>query len=373
MNNHVLHRLLHPAYRRLERSVHPLRYLFIEITQRCNLSCRHCGSDCSREQQRDELSTTEWLALFADLRQNFSRDNLMLIITGGEPLCHPDFDTIAAALKQHGLRWGMVSNGYALTERWLARLRACGLESLTISLDGLVASHDWLRAVPGSFARAVKAITHAAAANIPLFDVVTCVHPRNLAELPEVQRLLEHSGVRQWRLFPIFPKGRAQQAPELILGEEGFRQLLTFIAEQRRKLTLAGSAFSVQLSCEGYLPPRIDRRVRDEPYFCRAGISIGSVLCDGAIAACPNITRRLVQGNIRTASLKTVWEERFQPFRDRSWMRTAACADCREWPRCQGNSLHLWDDERQATAFCAYRAAHMRYIPDPKVQEPSTT
>ena len=46
-----LRRLLHPLYRRLETAVHPLRYLFLEVTSRCNLRCLHCGSDCGREAQ----------------------------------------------------------------------------------------------------------------------------------------------------------------------------------------------------------------------------------------------------------------------------------------------------------------------------------
>jgi len=350
-----MRRLLYPLYRSLETSVHPLRYLFVEITQRCNLRCRHCGSDCGRDPHYDELSCDEWLAFFDLLAARFDPRQLVLAVTGGEPMCARELDRLIAGLKRNGLQWGMVSNGYALDAATLDKLRAHNLISLTISLDGLAASHDWLRGVEGSQARALAAIEHAAAAGLPFFDVVTCVHPRNLAELPQIEALLRERGVPGWRLFSIFPKGRAAQNRELLLDDAGLRQLMDWIAARRRTLP-ARDALRPQFSCEGYLPPDLDRQVRDEPYFCRAGISIGSVLCDGAIAACPNISRALVQGNIRQDDFSEVWETRFERFRDRSWMQAGPCVDCAEWKRCLGNSMHLWDEASGATVRCLHAA-----------------
>ncbi len=346
----ILRKLLHPAYRRLETSVHPLRYLFVEITQRCNLRCRHCGSDCTRDTQLDELTTDEWLALFDTLGAHRDRDKMALVVTGGEPLCHPELDRILQGLSRNQLTWGMVTNGYSLTPKNIQRLVAHRLSSVTVSLDGLRRNHDWLRGRDGSFERAVRGIGLLAQAGLPFFDVVTCVHPGNLEELPAVLALLKKLGVPQWRLFSIFPKGRAAENSELLLTGAGFAALLDFIATARKDP--ANRNISIQFSCEGYLPSDLDGQVRDEPYFCRAGISIGSVLCDGAIAACPNITRELVQGNVRDDDLFDVWENRFQKFRDRTWMRTGPCVDCSHFGRCKGNSMHLWDSGAGQTGLC---------------------
>jgi len=345
-----LRRFVYPIYRGLERSVHPLRYLFIEITQRCNLECRHCGSDCGKETRLDELSTAEWIDFFAYLPIHFDPKSLILVITGGEPLCHPEFGRITEALKRHGLSWGMVTNGYSLTPGRLKKLMADGLASITISLDGLEASHDWLRGRRGAFKRALAAIGLVAQSGIGLFDVVTCVNPRNLQELPAVEELLRGLGVPAWRLFSIFPKGRARKNTELILSNDQTLDLFNWIAQRRRGL--GGGGFSLEFCCEGYLPAGTDRAVRDDPFFCRAGINIGSVLCDGAISACPNISRQFVQGNIRHDDFKDVWENRYQRMRQRDWMRQGDCRTCKEWTRCQGNSLHLWDDEANRPVRC---------------------
>lgn len=343
-------RLLHPLYRHLESSVCPLRYLFIEITQRCNLDCLHCGSDCGKQTKLDELTTDEWLAFFEYLTKHFDTGQMILVVTGGEPLCHPEFDRITSAFKSLGLSWGMVTNGFSLTRSRLQKLLDNGLASITISLDGLADSHDWLRGRAGVFRRAAEAIRMTAASDIRLFDVVTCVNPRNLAELPDLEQLLRRLGVRAWRLFSIFPKGRARHNKELVLSDDQTRQLFSWIAERRNFLN--GDNFSLEFCCEGFLPHRTDRAVRNDPFFCRAGISIGSVLCDGAISACPNISRHFVQGNIREDDFKEVWENRYQLMRDRSWMRQGECARCHQWHRCQGNSLHLWDEEGNGPVRC---------------------
>ncbi len=349
----VLRRLVHPIYRRLETDVHPLRYLFLEITQRCNLNCLHCGSDCGSAPRSEELTLKDWLGLFHYVKQNFDVEKLMAVVTGGEPLCRPDFAKVAAGLRDEGLKWGMVTNGYLLDDSAIRLLKEDRLSSMTISLDGLEDNHDWLRGRRGSFKRAVAGIGRAVEAGFPLFDVVTCVNPRNLPELDQVMAFLMDKGVSYWRLFLIFPKGRAAKNEELILSVSETRDLIVWISRTRRRLK--GSGFHVDFCCEGYFPADVDRAIRDEPYFCRAGIAIGSVLSDGAISACPNVSRSLIQGNVKTDDLRTVWEERFGPFRERDWMRKGPCLDCGQWRRCQGNSMHLWDDEKEETVRCFYK------------------
>jgi radical SAM protein with 4Fe4S-binding SPASM domain len=62
-----------------------------------------------------------------------------------------------------------------------------------------------------------------------------------------------------------------------------------------------------------------------------------------------------VQGNILTDDFKQVWEEKFEPFRKRAWMKKGPCKTCTEWKRCKGNSMHLWDDGKSRTAYCYHK------------------
>jgi radical SAM protein with 4Fe4S-binding SPASM domain len=346
-----LRQVLHPLYRSLETTVHPLRYLFLEITQKCNLNCLHCGSDCGRRPMENELSTAEWVEFIKRLAVHYpGKDKPFLVVTGGEPLLHDDLFTILSASCDAGFTFGMVTNGFALDTKTADRLVDHRMKSMTVSLDGLEKSHDRLRGRSGSFQRAERALRLMAKRPVPLLDVVTCVHPANLKELPEILKVIRETGVKRWRLFNIFPKGRAASNGELLLDDEQTMEMLDWIRRMRPKLKAEG--FFLDYCCEGYLPKSLDREVRDEPYFCRAGIAIGSVLADGSISACPNISRKLIQGNIRRDDFFNVWDKKFDPFRDRRWMRKGACETCKDWRRCRGNSLHLWNDEKGTTERC---------------------
>lgn len=351
-------RLLFPLLRGLERRARVLRYLFLEITQRCNLRCLHCGSDCTAAPREGELSTAEWLAVVDQVARDFNRRELLVVLTGGEPLCAPGYGAILARLHERRLHFGMVSNGWALDPGRLAEARAAGLSSLTVSVDGLEESHDRLRGRPGSYQHALAAVRAAAAAGLSFFDVVTCVHPGNLGELDALRSTLGAAGAPAWRLFTIFPRGRARDDASLLLDPAQLQRLLGWIAACRRHANEEagqGGALRPSYSCEGYLPAAWDHAVRDQDFFCRAGINIASVLCDGRISGCPSLPRTLSQGDVRRERLADVWAERFRPFTDRRWMQQGACAGCGDFSRCQGSSLHLWDDGRAGPTRCHVR------------------
>ncbi len=346
-----LRQALYPLYRSLETVVHPLRYLFFEITQKCNLDCLHCGSDCGKRPLDNELTAEEWLQFISRLASHYPKKTKpFLVFTGGEPLLHNNLYDILGAAHQSGFSFGMVTNGFALDAKAADRLVSFGIFSLTVSLDGLEKSHDRLRGRSGSFKRAEQALRLIASRPVRMPDVVTCVHPGNLSELQALLKVIQNTGIRRWRLFNIFPKGRAAVNNDLILSDTETVKMLDWIRTMRPGLRAEG--FYLDYCCEGYLPKSLDSQVRDEPYFCRAGIAIGSVLADGSISACPNISRKLIQGNIRNDDFFKVWENKFKPFRDRKWMKQGECKTCKEWRRCLGNSLHLWNDEKGTTERC---------------------
>ena len=109
----------------------------------------------------------------------------------------------------------------------------------------------------------------------------------------------------------------------------------------------------MKFSCEGYVGD-YEARVRDAPFFCRAGINIGSVLIDGSISACPNNDRSFVRGNIYRDNLAEVWKKEFKPYRDRSWTRKGICMDCDQFRDCNGNGFHNWHGEKTSPLVCHY-------------------
>jgi len=293
------------------------------------------------------MPADDFLKVLDSLIPSINPNKTMIVITGGEPLMRKDLADVGREIYHRGFPWGMVTNGYALTPARFETLLMAGLRSVTVSLDGQNAvSHDWFRNKQGSWEKAIDAITRIAGTPNLVYDVVTCVNQRNIEELEAIKELLISKNVKQWRLFSIFPKGRATENPVLQLDNTQFIHLMEFIKKARSEGLIKAS-----YGCEGYLG-NYEFEVRDTPFFCRAGIQVGSVLVDGAISACPSLRADYIQGNIYQDDFMTVWNNRFQIMRNRSWARTGQCASCKSWKYCEGNGLHLRDEHTGKLLCC---------------------
>ena len=343
------HRLaldIHHALQKDVRRSHPLEQLFWECTLRCNLACRHCGSDCTACATAPDMPLADFLGVLDDVNAHCLPHSVFVIVTGGEPLMRPDLEACGRAIHEKGFAWGMVTNGFALTQERFEALRRSGLGSATVSLDGLQENHDWMRGREHSFERASQAIRMLADSKDFVFDVVTCVNRRNYAELPRLKEALTGWGVRGWRLFTVVPMGRAAGDPELQLPPAEFRGLMDFIRATRKEGRIRAS-----YGCEGFLG-NYEGEVRDSFYSCEAGVTAASILADGAISACASIRSDYHQGNIyRGDRLMDVWQTGFRPYRDREWMRSGECAGCSYFKYCQGGGMHLRGEDGRLM-FC---------------------
>ena len=351
--------------------LHPLQQLFWESTLRCNVHCMHCGSDCSSSEITPDMPAEDFLRVIdQSVTPHVDPHKVLIIISGGEPLMRKDLAEVGAALQQRGYPWGMVTNGLALTPKRFEELLNAGLCSMAISFDGMKDNHNWLRQHPLAFEGATRAIKLAAHLNslTPelqtvqessseqaqsatellnrgkaspkrpmgiLWDVVTCVNQRTINRLDEMQQYLWSIGVRNWRLITIDPMGRAAENPELLLTPEQHRYLLNYIREKRKE------GLHISYSCEGFMPD-YEGDIRDHIFYCAAGISVASILIDGSISACTSIRGKYYQGNIYHDDFWDVWENRFETYRNRQWMRKIEpCNECQLFRYCEGGGMHL--------------------------------
>src|ERR1017187_1563063 len=79
----------HIRLRSLLFQEHPLDYLFLEVTRACNLSCAYCGSTCGLKSQREELTASEFIDVLRQIAKDFNAPDIMVAVTGGEPLTKP--------------------------------------------------------------------------------------------------------------------------------------------------------------------------------------------------------------------------------------------------------------------------------------------
>ncbi len=330
---------------------HPLRYLFLEVTRKCNLSCTYCGSGCSPSWSNREMESSGWIRVLHQIAEDFPPKEVMLAITGGEPLLKPGFFDIIAEADTLGFPYGMVTNGGLLDREAARKLAASRIGAISISFDAPPELNDTLRG-KGTARRVEQAITNLRKAGYKrrLEIISTIVKPA----VPNLHKLREHIAgmkVAEWRLAPVIPIGRAAGTEDLIPDAADIRAILEFVKAGRADGLLPKPEFGE----ECYLGPSYEGTVRPFKYLCRAGLTVGGILCDGRIGACPELPDCFVQGDIHTDRFKDVWQTRYQALRDRAWTRRGTCASCDSFGACQGGSLHLYRDLDGQPIRCFYK------------------
>lgn len=294
----------------INRSPEPsLRYLELQITDACNLRCRHCyiGDRKTHELSADQVRTV--LAEFEEMQ------GLRVLITGGEPLLHRDFRSINSMLGRYMLRKVLFSNGVLLTG---AVLEGLNVDEIQISIDGLEHAHDRLRG-KGSYRKAMDAVTLCLDKGFDV-SVSTVVHAANLQDFDRLESMFREIGVRDWTVDIPCASGRLADNPEFrISPAEGGRYL---------RYGFGGGMHG-----------------GDGKFGC--GLHLMSVLADGKIAKCTFYADRCV-GTIGDG-LRECWH-RITPVR----LADLAC-DCDHLDACRGGCRYRAELLGSATGKDLYR------------------
>jgi len=183
-----------------------LRYLELNITDRCNLACAHCYLGPSRSGDMP-------LSLISRAMEEFAlMQGLRLLITGGEPLLHREFWKMNERLREYPFRSVLLSNGTLITQETARRLK---VHEVQVSLDGWEASHDRLRG-DGSFKKAVQGIEHMLAQGTRV-SVATMVHAFNLNDFERLEKFLQEIGVSEWNVDVPCVAGNLMEHPDIYL------------------------------------------------------------------------------------------------------------------------------------------------------------
>lgn len=267
-----------------------LRYLELQITERCNLRCKHCyiGDGAVKELSSAEIRST--LAEFEEMQ------GLRVLITGGEPLLHHDFEAINSMLPDFFLRKVLFSNGLLLSRDVLKRL---SVDEIQISIDGLEQGHDSLRG-KGTFRKALGAVRNAIDAGLEV-SVSTMVHAGNLHDFEKMDSLFRHIGIREWTVDVPCATGRLSDYPEFQINPRAGGRLLRY-----------GFGEGLHGGASGF----------------GCGLHLMAVMADGRAAKCTFYADRAA-GTIRDG-LRMCWS-RIQPIH----LNDLAC-DCAHLESCRG-------------------------------------
>lgn len=314
-------------------------WLQLEVTTRCNAACVYCprtlhaGSWHNRD--------LDW-ATFEALGPAFRQARLIHLQGWGEPLLHPRFLDMLAALKALGKWIGTTSNGLLITPDLAERLVAGRLDLLALSLAGTNATQDRIRAgttLDGVLAALdiLGAAKRKAGSPRPALHVAFLLLRSGLPGLTRLPALLEGRGVSQVvisTLDYVCGEGLADEA----LTPADHAAVLPVLEEVAREAAARNMEVAWSIPRPGprrtSCPENVERAL---VVGADGGVSpcvIGNLPVDRARPPRPGVLPPpppLVFGNVREATPSRIWKTpAYRAFRKSfaSGNLHPACRDC---------------------------------------------
>jgi radical SAM protein with 4Fe4S-binding SPASM domain len=353
---------------------HRPRLVAWELTNRCNLRCKHCRAADAGEPAPGELTREEALGLVEELA---AFAPLTLILSGGEPLVRDDFPEIVRAAVARGLRVAVATNGTLLDEAMARRLKSEGVGRVSLSLDGAdAATHDSLRGLEGAYGMFMEATERLKAAGLP-FQVNTTFTRRNVGELERIVEVVPDLGAVEHHVFMFVPTGRGSKMADESLGAEAYEEVLRWLAEKQRAWSIR-----IQVTCA----PHYQRILRQTPGLdggaclracssthrqadprhrgggCLAGTAFAFVSSQGEVFPCGYLP--IPAGDVRVTPFAGIWNSAplFLALRDRKRLegRCGACEYRRVCGGCRARAYAVSSKVFGEEPYCTHVPAKMR-------------
>lgn len=335
-----------------------------ELTLRCNLNCRHCGSRAGHARS-DELGLDEALHLVDELAELGCRT---LTLSGGEPLLYANWPLIAERAVNRGIVVGMISNGILWSEAHAQAAKRVRLNTMAFSLDGFRESHEYQRRVPGQWQKVVDAIDHCVANGVTC-TIITTVNRQNAPELEALREFLASHGVSRWQVQFATPGGNMAEHRSLLMAPEDLLDVIPRIAKMcsdgRTPKVYTGHNVGYYGEHEESL--RTNAELLPVWTGCTAGCSVIGIESNGNIKGCLSLPSsmngvdRFVEGNVRQSSLRSIWNRPGAFAYNREFttdLLGGLCLDCDYAEICRGGCTWTTFSEHgpvRDNPYCYYR------------------
>jgi radical SAM protein with 4Fe4S-binding SPASM domain len=255
----------------------------LELTQRCNLDCKHCYLDLRNP--APEMSTAEWIATVDQLAD---AGTFFLTITGGEIFLRRDTLEIARHARRRGLALRLFTNATRIDRalaREIAELRPMAVE---VSLYGAhQGPHHELTRRRWAFRRTLRGVLLLRKHGVTV-GLKTPLMSDSLDELDSLVRLADRAGCR----IAVDPTVNARR--------DGNLAPTTLRADSERL------ARALQHPRLGLLPGKQLPGPRDPNAIpCALGRRTLRVAPNGDVFPCPTYPQAI--GNVRERSLRELW------------------------------------------------------------------
>jgi radical SAM protein with 4Fe4S-binding SPASM domain len=279
------------------------------VTRRCNLECAHCYLPAKTRKERpilsssDELTTQEAFQLIDHIA--LVNPEVMLILSGGEPLLREDIFELSSYASGKGMMVVLGSNGLLIQEATARMMKQSGISGISISLDSIDPGvHDAIRSCKGAWERAISAITLCRNAGLSI-QINTVVTGKNYDKLPALIGLSRSLGATVYSPFFLVCTGRGEELTDI--SPQQYEQVLSLIVESQGKQ----DGLIIRTRCAPTVRRILYEKNPDSRLLkmgagrCLAGRSYCRITPEGDVTPCPYMP--LSTGNVRERDFADIW------------------------------------------------------------------
>lgn len=282
----------------------PLTSLYLYLSERCNLRCRHCwvappGHEEGEEQAIDLAVLTKTIAAAKELGLGTVK------LTGGEPFLRKDIVELMRFLYGEGLSIDIESNG-TMIDREMARIiKDCEVRQVSVSMDSSQAiQHDKLRGMKGCHGKSLAALNYLRLESIST-QVIMSLYKENVPEIEAMAALCDELEVPSFKINPVMPTGRGGN---VFLNRENVDIEELIRIDRWIETDLNGKYRTDIYLCMPIGLKSLNSVTSNSLYECHI-LNILGILADGTISLCGigQTETNLNMGNIARDCLAEIW------------------------------------------------------------------
>lgn len=301
----------------------PMR-VFLDITNRCNLRCKHCGA-LVKASAENELTLSDFGRLFREMREIGAWE---VSIAGGEPLIREDFFEILDLAYENYLTVFISTNGLMLNRENLRRLKSYKSLQLKVSFEGTnKVEYEEVRG-KGTYGKFKKNLDLLKELGFPFMLRLTLMKG-NIDKLEDFIRFAIDQGIEKISIGLIKKTPRTK---DLFPSSEQFFRFVRDINSDRfikydEQIEIFTAASFVPIEEKGL-------RFYDN-FGCSAANTSLHINSEGRVDPC-NFLHSPNPVNIRNTTIDEVWNGDSYFKRIRNIKIPKKCADCRYYYQCRG-------------------------------------
>ncbi|OHB38467.1 MAG: hypothetical protein A2Y09_02350 [Planctomycetes bacterium GWA2_39_15] len=282
--------------------------------------------------------------------------NLLLILTGGEPLLRKDIYELTCYASQKGMMIVLGTNGNLINDDNAKRLKESGVTGIGISLDSIVPEkHDKFRGFSGAWDDTINGIEACRRQGVE-FQIQTTVTRENFNEIPRIIEFSYDLGAKVFNLFFLVCTGKGQELTDITPHQ--YDQALHQLYETQKKYQgkmLVGAKCAPHYRRIVYEHDNTSPLIRAYSGGCPAGTHYCRITPEGNVTPCPYMPN--VSGNVREKSFVEIWKDTadFQTLRYANLNGRCGICEFRQICKgCRARALALTGNQMGEDSWCNY-------------------